>query len=56
MKLTIEKVISEIAKKTLGVETLNTKNSDSIDFYEVAVWQIKEALKLSYQAGLAEAK
>ena len=46
-----EKVIEDIAKRHLLVDTLETRNSDSLDFYEVAVWCIKAALLEAYQAG-----
>jgi hypothetical protein len=35
----------------LGFDTLETRNCDSLDFREVAVWQIKEALEAAYEAG-----
>ena len=47
MKTTIEK----IAKTTLHLETLETRNSDSLDFHEVSVGQIKLALRAAYEAG-----
>lgn len=50
-----EKVIEqlgEIAKQILYINTLDTQNSDSDDFHEVAVWNIKEALLKAYQLGI----
>ena len=46
-----ELVVEDIAKRHLLVDTLETRNSDSLDFYEVAVWCIKAALLEAYQAG-----
>ena len=46
-----EKAIAKIAKDSLGLETIETRNSDSLDFHELGVWQIKEALELAYKAG-----
>jgi len=43
--------IKKIAAKVLGLETLVTRNSDSLDFHELSVWQIKQALEDAYQAG-----
>jgi flagellar biosynthesis/type III secretory pathway protein FliH len=43
-----------IAQKELDLQTLNTRNSDSLDFKEQAVWQVKEALEQAYQKGLEE--
>lgn len=44
-------IIEHIAKKYLRVEDLKTKNSDRLDFYEVAVWDIKEALTQAFMKG-----
>jgi hypothetical protein len=35
----------------LSIETLETRNSDSLDFYDVAVWSLKKALQEAYEAG-----
>lgn len=43
--------LASIAAKHLDVETLETRNSDELDFYEVPVWGIKEALEAAYNAG-----
>lgn len=42
---------AQIAKEILDIETLETRNSDSLDFHEVAVWQIREALAAAFEAG-----
>lgn len=46
-----EQVIEDIAKRHLLVDTLTTRNNDSQDFYEVAVWCLKAALEEAYEAG-----
>lgn len=43
--------LENIAKKYLSVKTLKTQNSDSADFHDLAVWQIKSALKAAYKLG-----
>lgn len=43
--------VKQIAKEHLFVETLETQKSDSLDFHDVAVWQIKKALEAAYEAG-----
>jgi hypothetical protein len=43
--------IEQIAQKFLNLETLKTRNSDSLDFHDLAVWQIKAALEAAYNAG-----
>lgn len=45
--------IKQIARDELGLETLDARNSDRLDFHELAVWQIKKALLKAYEAGLA---
>lgn len=35
----------------LGVPTLATRNSDSLDFHDLAVWQIRAALVEAYRSG-----
>jgi hypothetical protein len=42
--------------KTLHIETLETRNSDSMDFPEVAVWNLKHVLIQAYCAGYTAAK
>ncbi len=49
----IDQLLEEIAKKHLSLETLETRNSDSLDFHDVAVWSLKEALQEAYEAGLS---
>ncbi|MBU2803999.1 hypothetical protein HF668_02240 [Acidithiobacillus ferridurans] len=41
-----------IAKSRLGIETLDTRNSDKLDFHEVAVWAVLEALEEAYMEGM----
>lgn len=50
-----EEVLERIARQSLNIETLKTRNSDSLDFHDVAVWGLKEALEAAYQAGLSAA-
>ena len=37
----------------LGIATLETQRSDSFDFHEVAVWQLRAALEAAFEAGKA---
>ena len=50
-----EEFLKEIARKHLGLETLETRKRDSLDFKEVAVWAVKDALnevfEEAFQAG-----
>lgn len=47
----IDELLAEIAKKYMSLETLETRNSDSLDFHDVAVWSLKDALQEAYEAG-----
>ena len=47
-----DSILLEIADKVLRIDTLTTRNNDSQDFYDLAVWKIREALEEAYQAGL----
>ena len=46
-----EALIFEIAAKHFFVETLDTRNSDRLDFHDVAVWAMRAALEAAYEAG-----
>ncbi|WP_299074759.1 hypothetical protein [uncultured Paraglaciecola sp.] len=50
------KILEQIAKEHLFVETLETQNSDSLDFHDLSVESIKAALEAAYKAGKAGAK
>jgi hypothetical protein len=52
----LNEVLAVIARERLGFTTLETRNSDSLDFRDVAVWSVKDALEAAYRAGLAAAK
>lgn len=54
--LKINPLISEIAVKLLGVRTLETQNSDVLDFHDVAVWTLKAALEAAFNAGYESAQ
>lgn len=43
--------VALIARDALRVPTLETRNSDSLDFHSCAVWQIREALIEAYEEG-----
>jgi hypothetical protein len=47
-----EALLLEIAMKHFHtIETLETQNSDRLDFHDVAVWAIRAALEAAYEAG-----
>ena len=49
--VTRDALILEIAQRRFFLETLETRNSDSLDFHDVAVWAIRDALTDAFEAG-----
>ena len=49
----LDEPFADIASEHLRITTLRTQNSDSLDFHDVAVWQVKSALEAAYHAGKA---
>jgi len=47
----LDELFADIARQHLGISTLTTSNSDSLDFHDVAVCQIRLALDAAYHAG-----
>jgi hypothetical protein len=51
-KAACEALLLEVATKHFhSIETLETRNSDSLDFHDVAVWSIRAALEEAFAAG-----
>ncbi len=48
--------LEAIARTMLDIPTLETRKSDSLDFHEVSVWDLKTALEAAYEAGRKAAK
>ena len=46
-------ILTEIANRHLNIPTLKERRSDSLDFHEVSVWGMKDALWYAYQAGVS---
>lgn len=49
----VGKIIAAIAASQLGIETLEERKSDALDFHTVSVWTVKAALRAAYEAGAA---
>ncbi len=47
----IDTLLTLIAQKNLGIETLETRKSDRLDFHDVAVWCLRDALEAAFKAG-----
>ena len=43
--------LQKIAIDHLFIETLETRNSDRLDFHDVSVWAVKAALQAAFEAG-----
>lgn len=50
-----EEMLAAIAREVLGLETFETRNAGHLDFHELAVWQVRKALRLAYSAGYEDA-
>jgi hypothetical protein len=44
-------ILAEIAKKHLSIDALDSRKSDRLDFHDLAVWSIEQALEAAFQAG-----
>jgi hypothetical protein len=47
----IDRIFTKIAITHLDIPTLETRRSDSLDFHNVAVWQVEAALNAAFDAG-----
>jgi len=52
----MDKQIAKIARDVLGLDTLETRKSDGLDFHGLAVWKIREALADAYLAGMGDSQ
>jgi len=50
----IDALLTPIGQQHLGIDTLETRHSDDLDFHDLAVWSLREALQAAYLAGLAQ--
>jgi hypothetical protein len=44
-------LLKQLAKKYFDIDNLATQKSDRLDFHEVAVWSIEDALSEAFAAG-----
>jgi len=50
-KLSRDEKLLKIAQKELHIKTLETQNSDRLDFHDIHVSEIRAALQLAYEMG-----
>ena len=51
-----DKLFEKIAKEHLSIETLKTRGLDRLDFHEVNILKLKNALEAAYEAGRKDGK
>lgn len=51
MNVKVDKILSDIAKEKLNLDSLEERKSDSLDFHEHSVSAIREALEEAFDAG-----
>ncbi|MGP1690873.1 MAG: DUF6900 domain-containing protein [Giesbergeria sp.] len=52
----LEQLLTQIAQSKLGIETLETRKSDGLDFHDVAVWCLRDALEAAFNAGVKQGR
>ena len=52
----LEQLLTQIAQSKLGIESLETRKSDSLDFHDVAVWFLRDALEAAFNAGVEQGR
>ena len=52
----MDQLLTQIAREHLLIDTLETRRSDSLDFHDVAVWCVRDALEAAFNAGVEHAK
>jgi hypothetical protein len=50
---TLDAGMEGLAQVHLGIETLTERKMDALDFHEVGVWQVKDALRAAFELGRA---
>jgi hypothetical protein len=51
-EIAVDAELAGIARRVLQIPTLAGRGADRLDFHEVGVHALREALRLAYQAGL----
>jgi hypothetical protein len=50
-----KEAMNNIAKEHLGIHSLKTRKRDSLDFHDVPVWGVANALQDAYEKGIKDA-
>lgn len=49
-------ILERIARETLGIPTLRTQKADGLDFHDLPVWTLADALEEAFNAGMMAAQ
>jgi hypothetical protein len=52
----IDTLLTRIARHTLHIDTLKPQGSDRLDFHEVSVEALRDALEAAYRAGIEQGR
>ena len=52
----IDHILTGIAREHLRIETLETRRMCCLDFHDVAVWCLRDALLAAFNAGVEEGR
>lgn len=50
----LDTLLTDIAQRHLRIETLEFRRRDSLDFHEVSVLELRDALEAAYRAGIEQ--
>ena len=52
----LDTLLTDIAQRHLRIETLESRHRDSLDFHEVSVLELRDALEAAYRAGIEQGR
>ncbi len=52
----VDALLTQIAQRILRIETLESRHRDSLDFHEVSVLELRDALEAAYNAGIEQGR
>ena len=52
----VDALLTRIAQTKLRIETLESRGSDRLDFHDVSVGNLREALEAAYNAGIEKGR
>jgi hypothetical protein len=52
----LDTLLTHIALRHLRIETLESRRRDSLDFHEISVLELRDALEAAYRAGIEQGR